>query len=216
MLSSLFRNGRDFNEEKWVVTLAAKNSGTNFNILAHAVIVVEGYLSEHHVMLLNNIEKSYREKIVSIRPDYIRHPKAFSSTLFMAEYEIIVRDISFFSVICAQLSRSIDIPMTIRFIEDNMVLPYREAQYPQWLHYPHWVVPDLVIEMIRAIKQEAVEKPLPYAMLGSTSFYNIGKKGENCVSWAVEKLKIAGIDEKRAMDSSSAIIGSRQNKCTIL
>ena len=217
MPMSLFKNGWDFDENVWVVTFTGKHTTTSLNLLAHAMIVVEAWLTPDHARDLNEINEKYYAKILALSPGSAPIKHYFTPGLFVGEYEVVTREAGFFTSLLAQALATDDVPMTVRLSEYSGVNPaYRDAQYPTWIHYPHWTVPKKVIKMIETIKDEAAQEPLPYHLFGGFSFFNKGKPGENCVSWATKKLALAGIDERRVMDSSSATIGSRNIQCSIL
>ncbi len=184
----------EFNKDKWVVSLINTKGGCKGAIGGHAKIIVEG---------LKEIPDS----------------SFFSTQLFVAEYHIMEANRIPEDTWIPQAMRNTQCNYIVLHSERNEYREGKEVQYAQAGSDSWYLDSEKVNDMIKNIKDESRqinegETQANFEYFGKWScFSKVG--GYNCITWAEEKLAIAGGGNGKMLLDSSKGIPSVHTSCII-
>jgi hypothetical protein len=188
----------NFNVQKWVVSLINTKKGCHGVVGGHAKIIVEGLKEEKG-------------------DDFFKKEE-----LFIAEYHIMEANAEGVSenhwIKQTMINTKCD--YVVLFSERNEYTEGQEKQYEESGSNSWYVSPKNVNDMIKAIKQESIDinggiTEARFEYFGKWSYFGDG--GYNCVTWAEDKLAIAGIGNgKMLLDSSKGVPSLHTSNCTII
>lgn len=174
----------EYDENQWVVSLINTQPGITNSCGGHVRIVIEG------------LKK--------------RDSHLFATELFVGEYHIMEAESPLNAGFIPQAFRNTKCKYIIAITERNNYSAGKEQQYSQAsARSMGGITPEEAMKIIQAIKKEhadienkEIESNYQYA--GRWCYYS-HNNGDNCVSWAEEKLNIIGIGKHLSTDSIKAV-----------
>ena len=204
----------EFNKDKWVISLVNTGPGESINkFFGHAVILVEGVL-ENGDQFLGEYDIT-----ASALPEEQSHLQGSLGNImgYITKIRCNPKQGSYINAPDAQFAGA-----------------YRDYSSEQYSSNSWYAAPEAALKMIRTIEDEAgildqeisqaiqegrdINWPFKYQKAGANrwSIWG-GNSGHNCITWAEEKLALAGVGNGRVwVDSKMASTEMHVTRCSII